>query len=132
LEAIANPGCAWRFRSSWNDIRILPGTPVAYWMSDQVRHVFATAKPISEFADARQGLATTDNGRFVRKWWEVPFSRIGFGVASKSLAAESGLRWFPYNKGGEFRKWYGNIDTVVNWEADGREIRRYLFSKCCT
>jgi type II restriction/modification system DNA methylase subunit YeeA len=129
LEAIANPGCAWRFRSSWNDIRILPGTPVAYWMSDQVRHVFATAKPISEFADARQGLATTDNGRFVRKWWEVPFSRIGFGVASKSLAAESGLRWFPYNKGGEFRKWYGNIDTVVNWEADGREIKATIVSK---
>jgi hypothetical protein len=129
LEAIANPACGWRFKSSWNDIRVLPGTPVAYWMSAQVRRVFATAKPICEFADARQGLATTENDRFVRRWWEVTFSGIGFGVPSRSRAVASSLKWFPYNKGGEFRKWFGNIDTIVNWEADGRDIKATIITK---
>jgi hypothetical protein len=104
------------------DFVSIPGLPVAYWLSEKMRSTFVLGEPLSEVANLRQGLATADNSRFLREWWEVSRNRIAFACTSREEAAVSGARWFPYNKGGDFRKWYGNQEYVVNWEHDGQEI----------
>jgi hypothetical protein len=104
------------------DLRMIAGTPIAYWATPAVREVFSRAVPLETAASPRQGLATGDNSVFVRRWHEVSYSRIGFNMCSRDQASKSGLRWFPYNKGGEFRKWFGNNELVINWEQDGRDL----------
>ncbi|MCI1796911.1 MAG: BREX-1 system adenine-specific DNA-methyltransferase PglX [Bifidobacterium tibiigranuli] len=111
------------YRRSAVDFVAIPGLPVAYWLSEKMRSTFALGEPLSEVANLRQGLATADNSRFLREWWEVSRNRTAFACTSRQEAAASGARWFPYNKGGDFRKWYGNQEYVVNWEHDGQEIR---------
>lgn len=75
--------------------------------------------------ETRQGLATGENARFVREWWEVDGCKSAYSCGSIQESIESACKWFPYNKGGDFRKWYGNNSAVVNWENDGWEIRNY-------
>jgi hypothetical protein len=103
----------------------IPGEPIVYWLSDALRAAFATGKPLGELTEPRQGLATADNARFLRQWWEVGTARTAFGCADRAEAQQSHARWFPYNKGGEFRKWYGNQEHVVNWGDDGAAIRAF-------
>ena len=103
----------------------IPGSPVAYWVSEQVRDVFEEGTPLGKLVDARQGLATADNDQFLRRWHEVACRKCSYDSKSRDAAAQSGKKWFPYNKGGEFRKWYGNQDYLVNWEDDGRAIRAF-------
>jgi hypothetical protein len=98
-------------------------------VSEQLRSAFGKYPLLKEAADVRQGLATSDNGRFVRQWHEVSIGRIGFALESRDDAAKSKKRWFPFNKGGTYRKWYGNFELVVNWEADGQEIKESILSK---
>lgn len=129
LEAIKNPDCGWFYRASATDFRKVPGSPIAYWLSDTLLNIFENENPLSEFATPRQGLATSDNNRFVRTWSEVPFNRIGFGCADREEAMESRKRWFPFNKGGSFRRWGGNAELVVNWENDGEEIKDSILTK---
>ena len=128
LEAIANPDCGWLYRAKTSDFEKIPGSPIAYWVSDGIRNIFANSKTLGDVANPKQGLATADNDRFLRQWHEVGFKQIGFRMKDQTEARISGMKWFPYNKGGEFRKWYGNQDFVVNWEKDGEEIRSFLFS----
>ena len=106
----------------------IPGSPVAYWVSKNAVQAFETQKALGAIAEPKQGLATTDNNRFVRAWSEVDFNKIGFSY-SREKAAESGIKWFPLNKGGEFRKWYGNNDFIVNYQHDGAEIKASVLSK---
>jgi hypothetical protein len=101
----------------------IPGTPFAYWLSDAFVAEFEGLPPLVEIGEPRVGLQTSDDARFLRFWFEVDRSRIGLGMRNRSEAAASGRKWFPFNKGGAFRRWYGNIEHVVNWEGDGREIR---------
>ena len=103
----------------------LPGRPIAYWLSDNMLRAFHVGTPLGDLVPARQGLATADNNRFVRAFYEVDVSKIGFGFESRSSASESKRKWFPYNKGGDFRKWYGNQEFVVNWKDDGHDIRNF-------
>jgi type II restriction/modification system DNA methylase subunit YeeA len=117
------------FKASSADFRKIPGAPIAYWLSDTLLNIFENESPLSEFATPRQGLATSDNNRFVRTWSEVPFNRIGFGCADREEAMESRKRWFPFNKGGSFRRWGGNAELVVNWENDGEEIKDSILTK---
>lgn len=124
LNAIANPGCGYYYEADSADFLKLPGKPVAYWASESLVQAFRNP-PVGVIASPRQGLATGCNARFVRYWFEVPVQRIGFGMNSAAEAAASQKKWFPYNKGGEYRKWYGNDEFVVNWEHDGREIRSF-------
>jgi type II restriction/modification system DNA methylase subunit YeeA len=98
-------------------------------MSDNFRKIFTESQFLADIAEAKQGLATADNSRFLRQWSEVSFKHIGLGITSCAEAIQSGKKWFPYNKGGEFRKWYGNQDYVVNWENDGEEIRNFKDDK---
>jgi len=111
--------------TSTEDFSKIPGSPIAYWASDKVRNIFKYSKSLEEIAEPRQGMATADNNKFLRIWYEVNYNKIGFGFQSRDEAKGSKLKWFPYNKGGEFRKWFGNNEYVVNWENDGIEIRNY-------
>jgi len=123
LEAIRDPDCDWRYEAKPDDFKKIPGNPVAYWVSDGVRRVYDEATPLEEIAEAKQGLATADNDRFLRCWYEPGFDRIALGISNREEARQSSKKWFPYNKGGGFRRWYGNQDFVINWEDDGRELR---------
>ncbi|MDC4232438.1 BREX-1 system adenine-specific DNA-methyltransferase PglX [Actinomyces sp. B33] len=105
------------------DFTMIPGSPIVYWLSERMREAFSVNQTLGENATLAVGLQTGDNDRFLREWWEVSFRRIAFACTSREDAARSGARWFPYNKGGDFRKWYGNQEFVVNWENDGAEIR---------
>ena len=103
----------------------LPGSPIAYWLSPAMTRAFTVGKPLGEVAAPKQGLATADNARFLRQWFEVSRSRTCFDADSRETAATSGAKWFPHLKGGEFRKWWGNQDYVVNWENDGTEVQNF-------
>lgn len=106
----------------------IPGENIAYWISKNMKDVFNKSVPLGEIAEPKQGMATADNNRFVRFWFEVDRDSIGLKYINSVLAKESKKKWFPYNKGGDFRKWYGNNEFVVNWENDGMEIKNYKAS----
>lgn len=128
LEAIKNSNCGWLYSASATDFKSLPGKPIAYWITDKVRQIFGSAKPLKEIGDTRQGMATSDNNRFLRLWSEISISAACFDTGTRKEAAESQKKWFPYNKGGGFRKWYGNSDYFINWENDGEELLEYAAS----
>lgn len=125
LEAVKNPNCNWRFQAKQKDFEKIPGSPIAYWVSDKVREIFEKNQKLGEVGEAKQGLATADNNRFLRLWNEVNYNKIGYNMSNSQEALESKKKWFPYNKGGEFRKWYGNQEYLVNWENDGYEIKNF-------
>ncbi len=125
LEAIQDRDCGWFFEVAQDEFRKIPGSPVAYWVSERIREVFEKGTLLGKLADAKQGLATADNDQFLRRWHEVDHGNCAYGSESRDAAVQSGKKWFPYNKGGEFRKWYGNKDYLVNWEHDGRAIRAF-------
>ena len=114
-----------RYEAKQDDFEKIPGSPIAYWVSDRVKEIFANNKNLGEVAEPRQGMATADNDRFLRFWNEVSFNKVGLNYSNRDEAKESSLKWFPYNKGGAFRRWYGNRDYVVNWENDGFEIKNF-------
>ena len=123
LEALANPDCGWFYRCASYDFGKVPGSPIAYWISNSMLNAFDEFAPMSETASPKQGLATGDNDLFIRQWWEIGTERTGFGFADRAAAHASGCKWFPCNKGGGYRKWFGNNELVVNWENDGEAIK---------
>lgn len=108
-----------RFVTSQDLFNNIPGSPCAYWVSSAFIENFLHSNPVG---DTRKGMVTADNPRFIRAWTEIDYTKIGFGCSSREEAKNSHRKWFPYVKGGEFRKWYGNLDWVVNWENDGAEL----------
>ncbi len=120
LEAIKNPGCGWSYRRDADTFKQIPGTPIAYWASDGLINSFENGKRLGDITDTHLGMATCDNERFLRLWWEV-------GKKKRALPEEypytfADVSWAPYNKGGIFRKWYGNDEYVVNWSGDGKVL----------
>lgn len=109
-----------------DDFKKIPGSPIAYWLPSEARDAFENSIKLGDFAPAKQGLATADNDSFIRLWHEINFSRINFDASSCNDAKSSKYKWFPYNKGGSFRRWYGNQDYVVNWFNDGYEIKSFV------
>ena len=103
----------------------IPGAPVGYWVSPKIQEIFTSNLALSAVCSPTQGLATADNARFLRLWFEVSQSRTGFGYENAASAARSQKKWFPCNKGGSFRRWYGNQDYLINWENDGNEIKSF-------
>lgn len=103
----------------------MPSYIIGYWVNQKVLDCLQNEKPIEEGIFFRQGMATSDNNRFLKSWQEVSVDRIGFDIRDREEAQQSRLRWFPYNKGGSFRKWYGNNELVVNWENDGAEMKAF-------
>ena len=113
------------YLASAADFKKIPGAAIAYWLSNRLIDIFATSSYLEDFAEVKVGLQTGDNDRFLRLWFEVSNSNIGFGMKNRKEAQESSKKWFPYNKGGEFRKWYGNQEYIVNWKNNGYEIRNF-------
>ncbi|QEG43432.1 BREX-1 system adenine-specific DNA-methyltransferase PglX [Roseimaritima ulvae] len=107
----------------------IEGAPIAYWVSERTRQIFETGVPVGEHLDVRLGMATTDNKRFLRLWHEVSLCRIGFACSSLEESIKSRARWFPYNKGGAFRKWYGNLEYVVDYESGGERLKSVVKEK---
>lgn len=103
----------------------IPGMPVAYWVSENFVRAFENGRLLGEIASSKQGIATADNNRFLREWYEVNVEKILFDCSTHEESKTSPAKWYPYNKGGEFRKWYGNNDYVVNWQYDGAELRNF-------
>ena len=126
LEAIHDHDCGWFYEAHQGDFASIPGSPIAYWASEGVFRAFTSGKKLRDIAVPRQGLATADNERFLRLWWETSLGSIGFRFQNREEAKQSGKKWFPMTKGGDYRKWYGNLAYTVNWENDGEEIRGFV------
>ena len=107
----------------------IPGSPVAYWVSDSLLNAFVKGTYLGALAESKQGLATADNNRFLRLWYEVENDKVCYSCKNTEESKNDLYKWYPYNKGGEFRKWYGNNDYIVNWENDGFEIRNFTDGK---
>lgn len=119
--AISNHDCGYYFEVSADQFEKIPGSPIAYWVSKPFVEVFSSPYLITP-GTTRKGMVTADNDRFIRNWSEVCLDKIGFNCNSRNEAITSKRKWFPYQKGGEYRNWYGNHLFVVNWENDGKEL----------
>lgn len=115
-EAVLNKDCGFYFETKNTDFSSIPGSPIAYWASDRIKNIFKNSKPVSDYSTMFQGIITGDNEKFLRLWQEVDFSKVSIGLNTFTNHDLSEKYWIPYNKGGEYRKWYGNQDTVVYWK----------------
>ncbi len=122
LEAIQNHSCGWFFETEPDNFKKIPGSPIAYWLPIQALGALDKTSQLGDITKPRKGMCTRDNDYFVRNWSEVAVHNIGFDITSREESKASGCKWFPYQKGGEFRQWYGNHLSVVNWENDGYEL----------
>lgn len=116
-----------RYVAEQDNFSKIPGSPVAYWVSSNLMDAY-NHKLLSQVAKPRQGMATTNNDLFLKLWFEPSIGKIGFSYGDSKSANESGAKWFPCNKGGGFRRWYGNNDYVVNYENNGKTICDYIDS----
>lgn len=111
-----------RFEVSVDEFRKVPGSPIAYRVSDGIRRTFEVGEALGTFAEIKRGMTTSDNDRFLRFWPEVSFRRSSRTARNDLEAVESKAKWFPYSKGGGFRKWFGFLEYFVNWEQSGRDV----------
>jgi len=118
----------WFYRADAESFKSIPGWVIGYWASASTLDAFKKGVQLNKIGQPRVGLQTGKNALFVREWWEVARNREWFDCPSIEASIESGKTWFPYNKGGEYRKWYGNNECVVNWENDGFKIRHNVDS----
>lgn len=123
LEAIQNPDCDWFHRADASTFHDIPGSPIAYWASEAMHEAFRKGASFKEIAHPRVGMQTGKNDRFLRLWWEIPAADFSKQSASEDEFKKTGCKWVPYNKGGSFRKWYGNLDYVVLWKNEGEAIK---------
>lgn len=114
-----------RYIAKQSNFSKIPGSSVAYWISNKIFNIFATSKMLYDVAKPRQGLATSDNDRFLKLWYEVNVCKIGFTIKGIDDPNKFDYKWFPCTKGGSFRRWYGNNEYIINWENDGFEIKEY-------
>lgn len=128
LEALADENCKYFFETSEGNFSKIPGSPVAYWVSEALINDFLVGEELKKCGDTRQGMATSDNNRFLRRWSEVSNTKLGMDCANAEEAQRIKKKWYPYNKGGDYRKWYGNADFVINYENDGYEVKQYAAS----
>ena len=112
-----------RYHVMQSDFSKIPGSPLAYWVSKKARNIYDKSELLRNIAEPKTGMTTGDNNRFLRIWSEVDINKICFDAVSKQYAIESNKKWFPYCKGGGYKRWYGYNCFLVNWEKDGFEIR---------
>jgi len=113
------------FRADKRVFKKIPGSPIAYWASPRILAIFEHGIPLDHFAEVKRGMTTSDNNRFLRYWHEVAITTIFKQAHNELEALESRAKWFPYSKGGGYRKWYGYLDHVINWEDSGKEVIAY-------
>ena len=129
-EAVTSSNCTWRYQVPTRNFSKIPGSPIAYQLlPKKTLGIFDSSRSLSTLADVKEGLNTGDNDKFLRHWAEVNYSTIGFRCASAQDAEESGKSWFPCNKGGPFRKWYGNNEFLVLWKEGGVSIKNFRDKK---
>ena len=125
LEALENKNCGYFYEANEENFEKIPGMPIGYWASENLLEDFEKGIKASELIEPKQGLATADNDRFLRQWYEVEEKKISYNTKSINETENNEYKWYSYNKGGERRQWYGNYDYVVNWENNGNEIRNF-------
>ena len=128
LEAISNKDCGWYYNINQTQYNYIPGMPIAYWVSETLLDAFRTGKPISQYSDCKSGLSTGDNGRFIRLWFEESREQITFNCKSQDDYLKSGKKYVPIASGGTCRRWYGNLDSIINWSLRD-EMHRPGFTK---
>jgi len=122
LETIENKDKKYYFRTVKENFEKIPGMPIGYWVSDKIRDIFEKNQKLGDIGEAKTGMTTADNERFLRFWNEVNILKTEF-CAQDFQNSFKGKKWYPYNKGGEFRKWYGNREYLINWENNGKDIK---------
>ncbi|MCK2082178.1 BREX-1 system adenine-specific DNA-methyltransferase PglX [Lacticaseibacillus casei] len=125
LEAVKTPSLNYVYRTNQTNFEKIPGSPIAYWASKNLIIDFEKGVNLDTIVDPKAGLTTGDNALFLRQWFEVSSENIFFNAHSNEEATKSSARWFPYNKGGSYRKWSGNYDFVVDWKNNGVAIRNF-------
>ena len=118
------------YHARQQDFQKIPGSPIGYWVSESIKQIFVDSPVFSDMVDARQGMATGNNERFIRYWHEIEFTNIEFSSLSIDWAFNSGKRFFPYNKGGAFRKWYGNQNYVIKFSERDYQILKSMGNHC--
>ena len=126
LDAIKDKNCGYFYESLQNDFSKIPSSTIAYWISDNMLKAYDSGKTIGEIAFPKTGMTTGDNNRFLRFWYEVDLLKANFSSNSAGEAKSSQNKWFPYCKGGGFRRWYGYNEYLVNWYNDGYEIKNNI------
>lgn len=125
LEAIKNPLCGWFYYACQDSFIHIEGEPISFWGTEKIYAIYTRNRSLSAVCKPTQGLATADNDRFLRIWFEVDFKKASLKEKNAASAARSQKKWFPYNKGGAKRRWYGNQELLVNWECDGKELKEF-------
>jgi len=113
------------YRASAEDFKRIPGSPIAFWIEEKLFQLFNEC-PFNQKFLIKQGLASGDNNQFFRFLWEVDSSKIGFYFDEIVLAWKNNVKWFPLNKGGGFRKWYGNRDYLLSFDKDNRDLLKKM------
>jgi type II restriction/modification system DNA methylase subunit YeeA len=121
-EAVQNPDCGWFYTANQKDFEKIPGSPIGYWLSEKMINVFNSSKILSDFVQPKQGTSTGNNEEFLRFWEEVAADSVSVFMQNKLI------KWYPATKGGEYRKWFGNNEYVVNWENDGFAVTNHRSS----
>ena len=127
LTSVSQDGLqGYVYQKSLNDFVGLPDSTITYGLTPSMCHAFSEYMLLGSYAPGSVGIQTGDNGRFIRAWWEVFKDNIGFGLTSVDELADTTQTWYPLNKGGDYRKWYGNDFEVINWKNDGEAVKRLL------
>ncbi|QNI68447.1 BREX-1 system adenine-specific DNA-methyltransferase PglX [Synechococcus sp. BMK-MC-1] len=139
LEAVLDRNCGWFFEVAQDEFSRLPGSPAAYWLSDEFRSIYDCSRLLGTAAHSLQGMITGNNNTFLRRWHEPKFEGLAIGFDDMEDVNKSPKYWVPYNKGGDLRKWYGNNEFVLNWSNQGRDLVRsrtqnsdYYLKECVT
>lgn len=127
LEAIVNKECGYFYETHSDSFKKITGSPISFWATENQANAFLKSTALADIANPRQGLITGDVNRFVRKWYECSLQNTNF--AHEITEGETSEKWFPYNNGGGYRKWYGNNEDVVNWYDDGTEVKNFTDEK---
>ena len=126
LEALANPECGWIYRADAANFEKIPGSPIAYWASESLLNAFLSNPSLNAISTPKQGLVTGDNDTFLRYWWEVGDSKVEYHCLSRKESINGKARWFPCNKGGGYKKWYGFNEYLIDWENDGYRLCHFV------
>ena len=126
LEAIENPNCSWFFLAAAADFKKIPGSPIAYWLPKNITDLFNEKPSLAESCKLFKGLSTGENDKYIRYWYEIDYKEIFFDCKASDFSRSDTRRWYPCNKGGPFRKWFGNKDSVIDWKNDGRKLRSMM------
>lgn len=141
LEAISDHNCGYYYEATTDNFDVIPGSPVAYWVSNNFISAYENGKLIGELIPVKKGLDTGENDKYLRFWHEVSFIKFGYGYKSSQDFTDASKKWAPHDKGGEFRRWYGNKDWIINWENNGFDLHnskanlrseKYYFSNAIT